>query len=81
MLFLGTRPSSGESEVHVLESLASLANSKTVLAPVLMEMWSCAQTLLTDGSLECFHCYLSTVAKVRIMPDLGLLTLEDLWQL
>ncbi|MPC17387.1 MMS19 nucleotide excision repair [Portunus trituberculatus] len=63
-LHTGTKASSGKSEVQVLESLASLASSKAVLAPVLTAMWGCAQTLLTDGSLECFHCYLSTIAKL-----------------
>ncbi|XP_045134456.1 MMS19 nucleotide excision repair protein homolog [Portunus trituberculatus] len=61
---LWTKASSGKSEVQVLESLAFLASSKAVLAPVLTAMWGCAQTLLTDGSLECFHCYLSTIAKM-----------------
>lgn len=56
----------------MLESLACLASSKAVLAPVLTALWGGAQTLLTNGSLESFHSYLSTVAKVKILPGLRL---------
>ena len=68
MSFLGTNLPSKENEVHVLETLASLATSKVVLAPVLTELWAGAEKLLADGSLERCHCYLSTIAKVRIIP-------------
>lgn len=62
----GNKAASGEHEEQVLESLASLTNSKRVLASLLPEVWQRAEALLAKGHQERCSIYLSTVEKVML---------------
>lgn len=55
-----------EAEEQVLESLVSLTTSRRLLASLLPEVWSRAESLLAEGGEERCHLYLSAMDKVTL---------------